>query len=68
MYLYQVCSGFVSYVLDSREEGKKMVDDVPVFLEYLDVSPEDLSRLPPVRQVEFQIDLVHVAAPIAKAP
>ncbi|GKB99102.1 putative reverse transcriptase domain-containing protein [Tanacetum coccineum] len=32
------------------------------------VFPEDLSGLPPTRQVEFQIDLVPVAALIAHAP
>ncbi|GJV13366.1 putative nucleotidyltransferase, ribonuclease H [Tanacetum coccineum] len=33
-----------------------------------DVSPEDLPGLPPTRQVEFQIDLVPGAAPVARAP
>ncbi|GJS30707.1 putative reverse transcriptase domain-containing protein [Tanacetum coccineum] len=32
------------------------------------VFPEDLSGLPPTRQVEFQIDLVPGAAPVARAP
>ncbi|GKG29523.1 hypothetical protein Tco_0416888, partial [Tanacetum coccineum] len=30
--------------------------------------PEDLSGLPPTRQVEFQIDLIPGAAPVALAP
>nr|GFA50024.1 putative reverse transcriptase domain-containing protein [Tanacetum cinerariifolium] len=30
--------------------------------------PEDLPGIPPTRQVEFQIDLVHGAAPVARAP
>ncbi|GJX18917.1 putative reverse transcriptase domain-containing protein [Tanacetum coccineum] len=30
--------------------------------------PEDLSGIPPARQVEFQIDLVPGAAPVARAP
>nr|GEU42201.1 hypothetical protein [Tanacetum cinerariifolium] len=33
-----------------------------------EVFPEDLPRLPPARQVEFQIDLVPGAAPVARAP
>ncbi|GJX88418.1 putative reverse transcriptase domain-containing protein [Tanacetum coccineum] len=32
------------------------------------VFPEDLPGLPPIRQVEFQIDLVPGAAPVARAP
>ncbi|GKF42078.1 hypothetical protein Tco_0125420, partial [Tanacetum coccineum] len=30
--------------------------------------PEDFLGLPPTRQVEFQIDLIHGAAPVARAP
>ncbi|GJW90994.1 hypothetical protein Tco_0168547 [Tanacetum coccineum] len=32
------------------------------------MNPEDLSGLPPVRPVEFQIDLIPGAAPVAQAP
>ncbi|GJY92612.1 putative reverse transcriptase domain-containing protein [Tanacetum coccineum] len=32
------------------------------------VFPEDLLSLPPIRQVEFQIDLIPGAAPVARAP
>nr|GEW25643.1 putative reverse transcriptase domain-containing protein [Tanacetum cinerariifolium] len=35
---------------------------------FLEVFPEDLSGLPPTRQVEFQIDLVPGAASLARAP
>nr|GEY02244.1 putative reverse transcriptase domain-containing protein [Tanacetum cinerariifolium]GEY06665.1 putative reverse transcriptase domain-containing protein [Tanacetum cinerariifolium] len=37
-------------------------------LENVKVFPEDLPRLPPPRQVEFQIELVPRAAPVARAP
>ncbi|GKD87524.1 hypothetical protein Tco_1358678, partial [Tanacetum coccineum] len=30
------------------------------------VFPEDLPGIPPIQQVEFQIDLVHGAAPVAR--
>ncbi|KAJ9535388.1 hypothetical protein OSB04_un001497 [Centaurea solstitialis] len=60
---------FLAYVVDSREEArKKTVADVPVVSEYPDVFPDDLPGVPPERQVEFRIDLVPGAAPIAKAP
>ncbi|GJZ40536.1 hypothetical protein Tco_0587099 [Tanacetum coccineum] len=41
---------------------------VPEFKDFPEVFPEDLSGLPPTRQVEFQIDLVPGAAPVARAP
>lgn len=52
-YLQQGCYGFLAYVLDTREERKKMVDDVPVLREYLNVFLEDFPRVPPERQVKF---------------
>ncbi|GJU90801.1 UBN2 domain-containing protein [Tanacetum coccineum] len=41
---------------DKSEE--KRLEDVPIFQDFLEVFPEDLSSIPPARQVEFQIDLV----------
>ncbi|CAH1413450.1 unnamed protein product [Lactuca virosa] len=67
-YFQQGCTGYVAYVMDTRNKGKATVDDVPVVREYPDVFPEDLPGIPPERQVEFQIDMVPGAAPIAKAP
>ncbi|GJZ53886.1 putative reverse transcriptase domain-containing protein [Tanacetum coccineum] len=37
-------------------------------LNIISLFPEDLSGLPPTRQVEFRIDLVPGAAPVARAP
>ncbi|GKD86380.1 hypothetical protein Tco_1357534 [Tanacetum coccineum] len=51
---------------DKSEE--KLLEDVPIVQEFLEVFPEDLPELPPARQVEFQIDLVPSAAPVARAP
>ncbi|WVZ81777.1 hypothetical protein U9M48_029119 [Paspalum notatum var. saurae] len=46
----------------------KSVEEVPVVREYPDVFPEELPGLPPVRAIEFAIDLITGTAPIAKAP
>ncbi|GJS84591.1 putative reverse transcriptase domain-containing protein [Tanacetum coccineum] len=46
----------------------KWIEDVPIVREFPEVFPEDLPGLPPARQVEFQIDLVPGAAPVARAP
>ncbi|GJR25608.1 putative reverse transcriptase domain-containing protein [Tanacetum coccineum] len=50
------------------QSKEKRLKDVPIVLEYLEVFPEDLPGLPPARQVEFQIDLVPGAAPVAWPP
>ncbi|GJX63558.1 putative reverse transcriptase domain-containing protein [Tanacetum coccineum] len=42
--------------------------DVPVVQEFPEVFPEDLPGIPPTRQVEFRIDLVLGATPVARAP
>ncbi|GJV31005.1 putative reverse transcriptase domain-containing protein [Tanacetum coccineum] len=49
-------------VEDKSEERR--LEDVPIVWEF----PEDMPELPPARQVEFQIDLIPGAAPIARAP
>nr|GEY88110.1 putative reverse transcriptase domain-containing protein [Tanacetum cinerariifolium] len=41
---------------------KKRLEDVPIVRDILEVFPEDLPGLPPIRLVEFQIDLVPGAA------
>ncbi|GKC62339.1 putative reverse transcriptase domain-containing protein [Tanacetum coccineum] len=46
----------------------KRLEDVPTVRDFPKVIPEDLPRLPPTRQVEFQMDLVPGAAPVARAP
>ncbi|GJV58492.1 putative reverse transcriptase domain-containing protein [Tanacetum coccineum] len=43
-------------------------EDIPVVKKFPEVFPEDLPGLLPVRQVEFQIDLIPGAVPIALAP
>ncbi|GKF99662.1 hypothetical protein Tco_0301353 [Tanacetum coccineum] len=44
-----------------------MLKGCPIFLAHV-TTKEDLPGLPPTRQVEFQIDLVPGAAPVARAP
>ena len=48
--------------------GESHIEDVPVVCEFPDVFPEELSGLPPPREVEFTIELVSGAEPISKAP
>nr|GFC32277.1 putative reverse transcriptase domain-containing protein [Tanacetum cinerariifolium] len=47
---------------------EKRLEDVPIVRDFSEVFPEDLPGLPPTRHVEFQIDLIPGAAPVARAP
>nr|GFB09650.1 putative reverse transcriptase domain-containing protein [Tanacetum cinerariifolium] len=53
-------------IKDKLEE--KRLEDVPIVRDFSKVFPEDLPGLPPTRQVEFQIDLIPGATPVARAP
>nr|GFA40391.1 putative reverse transcriptase domain-containing protein [Tanacetum cinerariifolium] len=50
------------------EREMLIFQDVHIVRDFPEVFPEDLPGIPPVRQVEFQIDLVLGAAPVARAP
>ncbi|GJU53813.1 putative reverse transcriptase domain-containing protein [Tanacetum coccineum] len=70
-YLLKGCPIFLAHVTTKKAEDKseeKRLEDVPIVRDFPDVFPEDLPGLPPTRQVEFQIDLVPGAAPVARAP
>ncbi|GJZ82035.1 putative reverse transcriptase domain-containing protein [Tanacetum coccineum] len=66
-YLSRGCQAYMAHVIDTNFE-KKSAKDVPVVNEFLDVFPEDLPGIPPERQVEFRIDLIPGATPVAKTP
>ncbi|GJU02588.1 reverse transcriptase domain-containing protein [Tanacetum coccineum] len=70
-YVLQGCHVFLAHIT-IKETGdkskKKQLQDVPIVKSFPEVFPEDLPGLPPTRQVEFHIDLVPGAAPVARAP
>ena len=47
---------------------KLKVEDIPVLREYVDVFPEEISGLPPKRELDFTIELVPGAVLSSKAP
>ncbi|GJV91404.1 putative reverse transcriptase domain-containing protein [Tanacetum coccineum] len=70
-YLSKGCDVFLAHITTKETEDKseeKRLEDVPIVRDFPEVFPEDLSGIPPTRQVEFQIDLVPGAAPVARAP
>ncbi|XP_071708512.1 uncharacterized protein [Rutidosis leptorrhynchoides] len=63
-YLRKGCQDILAHVKEIESE-KKRVEDVPVVKDFLGVFPEDLPCLPPHRKVEFQINLILGAVPVA---
>ncbi|GJU78326.1 putative reverse transcriptase domain-containing protein [Tanacetum coccineum] len=48
-----------------KKSDERRLDDIPIVREYSEVFPKDLPGLPLIRQVEFKIDLIPGAAPVA---
>nr|GEX87318.1 putative reverse transcriptase domain-containing protein [Tanacetum cinerariifolium] len=47
---------------------EKKLDDIRVVQDFPEIFPDDLSGLPPVRKIEFRIDLIPGALPVIKSP
>ncbi|GJU10400.1 putative reverse transcriptase domain-containing protein, partial [Tanacetum coccineum] len=70
-YMAKGCQMFLAQISAKKEEDKserKQLKDVPIVRYFLEVFPEDLTGLPSARPVEFQIELILGAAPVAQAP
>ncbi|GJU23301.1 putative reverse transcriptase domain-containing protein [Tanacetum coccineum] len=70
-YVERGCLIFLAQVTKKETGDKseeKRLEDVPIVRNFPEDFPEDLPGLTPTRQVEFQIDLVPGAAPVARAP
>nr|GFD37979.1 putative reverse transcriptase domain-containing protein [Tanacetum cinerariifolium] len=65
-YIENDCELFLAQVTRTVSK-EKQVADVPVIRDFPEVFPEDLSGLSPPRQVEFRIDLIPGATPVARA-
>nr|ABA99151.1 retrotransposon protein, putative, Ty3-gypsy subclass [Oryza sativa Japonica Group] len=50
------------------EKTTKKLEDIPIVREYPEVFPDDLTTMPPKRDIEFRIDLAPGTAPIHKRP
>ncbi|GJY86374.1 putative reverse transcriptase domain-containing protein [Tanacetum coccineum] len=66
-YVEQGCHLFLAHVTKSKSKEKR-IEDMPIICDFPEVFLEELPGLPPPRQVEFRIDLVPGAAPVARAP
>nr|XP_027078768.1 uncharacterized protein LOC113702032 [Coffea arabica] len=59
--------GYLAVLINTPQEQLK-VENVPVVCEFPDLFPEELTSLPPERDIEFKIDLHPGAEPISKTP
>ena len=50
-------------MVDKEQERELQPEDVPIIKEYVDVFTKDLTRLPPEREISFEIELLPGAAP-----
>ncbi|GKB35509.1 putative reverse transcriptase domain-containing protein [Tanacetum coccineum] len=66
-YISRGCQVFIAQVMKKKSDEKRL-EDILVVREFSEVFLEDLHGLPLVRQVEFQIDLILGATPVARAP
>ncbi|GJU29494.1 putative reverse transcriptase domain-containing protein [Tanacetum coccineum] len=66
-YTEKGCELFLAQVTE-QESKEKQLEDVPVIQDFPEVFLEELPGLPPPKQVEFRIDLIPNAAPVARAP
>ena len=46
---------------------ERNLTDIPIVRDFPAMFPKNVSGLPPARQVEFRIDLIPGATPVAKA-
>nr|GFD14210.1 putative reverse transcriptase domain, aspartic peptidase domain protein [Tanacetum cinerariifolium] len=59
------CEGFLATIHDTTSDVPS-IHDQPIVFEFPDVFPDELPRIPPVREVEFNIELIPGAEPISK--
>nr|GFB38726.1 putative reverse transcriptase domain-containing protein [Tanacetum cinerariifolium] len=61
------CEGFLAIIHDTTSYVPS-IHDQPIVFEFPDVFPDELPGIPPVREVEFNIELIPRSEPISKAP
>ncbi|GKA96164.1 putative reverse transcriptase domain-containing protein, partial [Tanacetum coccineum] len=55
-------------LLMSAKASDKKQEEIVVVIDFPEVFPDDLSRLPPIREIKFRIELTPGATPVAKSP
>ena len=60
------CEGFIAFIAEDKES--KTVDGILVVREFPILFVDEIPGLPPVRELDFTIELQPGTAPISKAP
>ncbi|GJV71908.1 reverse transcriptase domain-containing protein [Tanacetum coccineum] len=55
-------------LLMSAKANERKQEEIIVVRDFLEVFPDDLIRLPPIRKIKFQIELILGATPVVKSP
>ncbi|GJW05649.1 hypothetical protein Tco_1568072 [Tanacetum coccineum] len=55
-------------LLMSAKANERKQEEIVVVRDFLEVFPDDLSRLPPIPEIEFRIELIPGAMPVTKSP
>ena len=61
------CEGFLCNIVKTEGTGSSL-EDIPVVRKFPDVFSDEISSMPPFREVEFCIELTPGATPISRAP
>ena len=62
--LHKGCEAYIAHVIDTSVSGVNL-ENVPVACEFSDVFPNDLSGVPPDRELEFGIEVLPGSTPIS---
>ena len=66
-FLIKGCEAFLALVLGSKR-GQVILEDIPEIKEFPNVFPKERLSLPPEREVDLAIEVVHGKTPISRAP
>ena len=64
--LLKGCVGYLASIVDTTKNVVTELSEVRVVCKFPDVFPEELLRLPPDREIEFEIELLPKTTPISK--
>ena len=68
-FLRKGCNLYVVKVVDLLlNENPKLVRDHPVLNEFMDLFREETCGLPPQREIDFSIEIIHGSTPASKVP